>query len=147
MTVEGSEIVVRLGPREALAARRRTVRLPVSALRAVGVETSWWRVLRGEAARGVWLPGHCVGERRGPAGRDFVAVRAEAPALQMDLGPASPYARVAVSVPDPEPTERALRVLVPKDAVEPTDGREPTDRSEPTGRPEETEGPEETDTP
>ncbi|MFF6773089.1 hypothetical protein ACFY8W_05935 [Streptomyces sp. NPDC012637] len=125
MTVEETEIVVRLGLREALAARRRTVRLPVSALRDVGVENSWWRVLRGEAARGVWLPGRCAGERRGPAGTDFVAVRAETPALQMDLGPASPYARVAVSVPDPERTERALRGLIPEDAVEP-----PTEESD-----------------
>ncbi|WP_246095245.1 hypothetical protein [Streptomyces roseicoloratus] len=125
MTVEGTEIVVRLGPREALAARRRTIRLPVSALRAVGVENSWWRVLRGEAARGVWLPGRCVGERHGPPGTDFVAVRAETPALQMDLGPASRYARVAVSVPDPEQTERALRPYLPEDAVEPAEAEEP----------------------
>ncbi|MFF8598042.1 hypothetical protein ACF065_05340 [Streptomyces sp. NPDC015232] len=119
VTVEGSRIVVRLGLREALAARRRTVRVPVAALRALGVEPSWWRVLRGEAARGVWRPGHCVGLRHGPAGTDFVAVRAEEPALWMELGPESRFALVAVSVPNPEHTARALRVHLPAEPLVP----------------------------
>ncbi|MEV6329402.1 hypothetical protein [Streptomyces sp. NPDC051909] len=119
VAVEGTEIVVRLGPREALVARRRTIRVPVAALRALGVDPSWWRVLRGTAGRGVWLPGRCVGLRRGPAGTDFVAVRAEAPALWMDLAPESPFARIAVTVPDPDRTERALRVCLPEGPVTP----------------------------
>ncbi|MGW4163148.1 hypothetical protein [Streptomyces sp. NPDC004788] len=113
VTVEGSEVVVRLGLRETLAARRRTIRFPVSTLREVGVETSWWRVLRGEAGRGLWLPGRCVGLRHGPDGTDFVAVRAEGPALWMDLSPEAPFSRVSVSDPEPETTERALRVYMP----------------------------------
>ncbi|MFF0430680.1 hypothetical protein ACFYU9_00425 [Streptomyces sp. NPDC004327] len=111
--VEGSEVVVRLGLGEMPAARRRTVRFAVSALREVGVETSWWRVLRGEAGRGRWLPGRCVGLRHGPDGTDFVALSADGPVLWMDLDLAAPFSRVAVSVPDPRATERALRALMP----------------------------------
>lgn len=140
VTVEGTEIVVRLGLREALAARRRTVRAPVAALRALGVDASWWRVLRGEAGRGVWLPGRCVGLRHGPAGTDFVAVRAEAPALWMDLAPDAPFARIAVSVPDPDHTERALRALMPGEPVNPAEPGPPGMTAEP-GRPEGAEEP------
>ncbi|MFG3344331.1 hypothetical protein ACGF1Z_04625 [Streptomyces sp. NPDC048018] len=109
VVVEGAEIVVRLGLGEAMAARRRTVRVPVRALRGVGVETSWWRVLRGEAGPGRWLPGRCVGTRHGPGGPDFVAVRSDAPALFMDLSADAPFRRIAVSVPDPTETLTTLR--------------------------------------
>ncbi|MFI8961922.1 hypothetical protein ACIGO8_07390 [Streptomyces sp. NPDC053493] len=112
---DGTEVVVRLGLREAAAARRRTVRFPASELRRVTVEPSWWRVLRGEAGRGVWLPGRCVGVRHELTGTDFVAVRAEAPALCVDLGAGAPFRRVAVCVPRPEQTARELRSLVPAD--------------------------------
>lgn len=114
VSVEGSEVVVRLGLTEVPAARRRTVRFPVGALREVGVETSWWRVLRGEAGRGRWLPGRCVGVRHGPDGTDFVALRAGGPVLWMDLAPEAPFGRVAVSDPTPRATERALRAFMPK---------------------------------
>ncbi|MEU8617592.1 hypothetical protein [Streptomyces sp. NPDC048623] len=139
VTVEGTEIVVRLGPREALAARRRTVHAPVAALRALGVEPSWWRVLRGRTGRGVWLPGHCVGLRHGPAGTDFVAVRAGSPSLWMDLAPDSPFARIAVAVPDPDQVERALRLLMPEEALPPDAPGHPGMLPEPGRR----EGPDE----
>ncbi|MFI8825097.1 hypothetical protein [Streptomyces sp. NPDC053431] len=113
VAVEGTEIVVRLGLRETLAARRHTVRVPAAALRGVGVEASWWRVLRGAAGPGMWLPGRCVGTRHGPDGTDFVAVRSDGPALYMDLAPDAPFRRVAVSVADPDETERALRAVMP----------------------------------
>lgn len=93
VSVEGSEVVVLLGLAEMPAARRRTVRFPVAALREVGVETSWWRVLRGEADRGRWLPGRCVAVRHGPDGTDFVALRADGPVLWMDLAPEAPKTR------------------------------------------------------
>ncbi|MCX2180262.1 hypothetical protein KV205_06920 [Streptomyces sp. SKN60] len=143
VTVEGTEIVVRLGPREALAARRRTIRVPVAALRALGVDPSWWRVLRGTAGRGLWLPGRCVGRRHGPAGTDFVAVRAESPVLWMDLAPEAPFARVAVTVPDPEQTERALRVFMPEEPLIPDESGHPGMLPEPGRR----EGREEPDKP
>ncbi|MFG2115485.1 hypothetical protein ACGFRB_23130 [Streptomyces sp. NPDC048718] len=114
MVVEGEEIVVRLGPGEIPAARRRTVRLPVSALRRVGVEPDWWRVLRGEAGPGRWLPGRCVGVRHGPSGTDFTAVRSGGPVLWIELAPGAPFSRVAVSDPTPDTTARTLRGLLPR---------------------------------
>ncbi|MET9956345.1 hypothetical protein ABZ135_33030 [Streptomyces sp. NPDC006339] len=115
VTVDGDRVVVRLGPGETAAARRRTIRLPVAALRAVGVETGWWRALRGEAGRGRWMPGRCVGTRYGPAGEDFVAVRADGrPVLVLDFGRGAPFDRVALTVPDPERTARELRALMPE---------------------------------
>lgn len=114
VTVEGAEVVVRLGLREGLAARRRQVRLPVSALREVRVERSWWRVLRGRAGHGTWSPGRCSGVRNRPDGEDFVAVRAESTVLCLELDAGAPYRRVAVSVPDPERAERAVRAAMPE---------------------------------
>ncbi|MFK0046146.1 hypothetical protein ACIQU4_18955 [Streptomyces sp. NPDC090741] len=115
MSVEGADVVVRLGFREGLAARRREVRVPVSALRRVDVETSWWRVLRGQPGPGLWAPGRCVGIRHALGGEDFVAVRAGSVVLCMDLGPGAPFSRVAVSVAEPEPTGRALRAAMPEE--------------------------------
>ncbi|WP_185893767.1 hypothetical protein [Streptomyces sp. WAC05950] len=122
VTVEGTEVVVRLGLREGLAARRRQVRVPVSALREVHVERSWWRVLRGRAGHGTWSPGRCSGVRNRPDGEDFVAVRAESTVLCLELDAGAPYRRVAVSVPDPERAERAVRAAMPEgDPPEPPD--------------------------
>ncbi|WP_219669939.1 hypothetical protein [Streptomyces bambusae] len=129
VSVEGGEVVVRLSPQEALAARRRQLRVPVPALRGVRVEPSWWRVLRGAAGRGMWRPGRCVGVRRLPEGEDFVAVKSTGPALCMELGPDAPFRRVAVSVPDPARTERALRAAMPAEGAPDTDPPGPaTDR-------------------
>lgn len=114
VTVEGADVVVRLGFRERLAARRRQVRVPVAALRRVDVETSWWRVLRGAPGPGLWAPGRCVGIRHLPGGADdFVAVRAGSVVLCVDLGPGAIFDRVAVSVAAPERTAQAVRAAMP----------------------------------
>ncbi|WP_412075739.1 hypothetical protein ACLF6K_07680 [Streptomyces xanthophaeus] len=114
LSVEGSEIVVRLSLRERMAVRRSGFRVPVSALRQVGVESSWWRVLRGAPGRGSWHPGRCVGFRRLPeGGADFVAVRADHPALLLELDPDAALRRIAVSVADVEGTRRALLAVMP----------------------------------
>ncbi|APU42879.1 MULTISPECIES: hypothetical protein [unclassified Streptomyces] len=113
VSVEGAEVVVRLGLREGLAARRRKVRVPVSALREVRVEKSWWRVLRGRAGHGNWSPGRCSGVRSRPDGEDFVAVKADSTVLCLELDAGAPYRRVAVSVPDPEQAERRVRDAMP----------------------------------
>ncbi|MGW2272907.1 hypothetical protein [Streptomyces yangpuensis] len=115
VTVEGGEVVVRLGLREGLAARRRQVRVPVSALREVHVERSWWRVLRGRAGSGTWSPGRCSGVRNRPDGEDFVAVKAESTVLCLELAEGAPFRRVAVSVPDPERAERTVHEAMPQD--------------------------------
>ncbi|MCX4695349.1 hypothetical protein [Streptomyces sp. NBC_01408] len=114
VSVEGSEVVVRLSFRERMAVRRSGFRVPVAALRQVGVESSWWRVLRGAPGRGSWHPGRCVGFRRLPeGGADFVAVRADRPALLLELDPGAPLRRLALSVADAEGTRRALLAVMP----------------------------------
>ncbi len=112
-------LVVRLSWWEALLARRRTVRVPLSEVRATDVEPDWWRALRGTPVTGRCRPGRfCVGEREYPAGRDFVAVRAGLPTVLVDLWHPAPYVRLAVSVPDAEETSRALRRALGRDGDE-----------------------------
>jgi hypothetical protein len=123
--VEGADIVVRLSWREKLAARRREVRVPVSALRQVYVEPDWWRALRGETAKGVCIPARlCVGTRVFGADesyqghqQDFAAVRADTPVLCVDLRRTAPFSRLAVSVPYPDEVMRALRPFAPRDRL------------------------------
>ncbi|WP_063783874.1 hypothetical protein [Streptomyces sp. WM6372] len=122
--VEGADLVVRLGFLEGLAARRREVRVPVSALRRVDVETSWWRVLRGLPGPGRWAPGRCVGIRHALGGEDFVAVRAGSVVLCMDLGPGAPFNRVAVSVAEPERTGQAVRAAMPDEPAPAPEARQ-----------------------
>ncbi|MFI9583608.1 hypothetical protein ACIHCQ_17560 [Streptomyces sp. NPDC052236] len=118
VVVEGTDIVVRLSWWEKVAARRREVRVPVSALRQVHIEPDWWRALRGEAGKGAWIPARvCVGTRQLPEGKDFAAVRAAGPVLCVELLPSAPYSRLAVSVRDPAAAMRALLPLVPRDRV------------------------------
>lgn len=114
LDVEGAAdartLVVRLSWWEALLARRRTVRVPLSEVRATGVEPDWWRAMRGRPVTGRCRPGRfCVGEREHPLGRDFVAVRAGVPTVLVDLWHPVPYVRLAVSVPDAGQAARRLR--------------------------------------
>ncbi|MET9962276.1 hypothetical protein ABZ128_25000 [Streptomyces sp. NPDC006326] len=113
VTVEGGELVVRLSLRESLAARRREVRVPLSSLRRVEVESSWWRVLRGVPGHGSWRPGRCLGVRHAPGGDDFVAVKAQGPVLCMELAGEGALRRVAVSVPDARRLCEELSAFLP----------------------------------
>ncbi|MDT9686876.1 hypothetical protein Q5762_00610 [Streptomyces sp. P9(2023)] len=118
VTVEGTDIVVRLSPREKLAARRRAVRVPVAALREVRVEPDWWRALRGRRGRGLWIPDRLlVGTRLLPDGRDFAAVKPGTPVVCVEFRRDAPFARLAVSDPDPERAVRELRPYVPADLL------------------------------
>ncbi|MFD7324416.1 hypothetical protein ACFV9D_25540 [Streptomyces sp. NPDC059875] len=118
VAVEGAEIVVRLSLRETLAARRRQVRVPLSALREVRVEPDWWRALRGLRGRGLWIPDRlCVGIRVLPDGRDFVAITPGEPVLCVELRRDAPFGRLAVCDPDPDRAVRELRPYVPTDRL------------------------------
>ncbi|MFF1556417.1 hypothetical protein [Streptomyces sp. NPDC058279] len=114
LSVEGTDVVVRLSLRERLAVRRRRdIRVPVAAVRDVAVESSWWRVLRGVPTTGSWRPGRCVGVRRSPEGDDFVSVRAKGPVLRLDLSGDAGFRRLALTLPDADATARELRSLRP----------------------------------
>ncbi|MFI8204060.1 hypothetical protein [Streptomyces sp. NPDC085937] len=98
---DGWTVVVRPVWREALPARRREVRVPLSQVTATGVEPDWWRAMRGTPVVGRCRPGRiCVGEREHALGRDPVAVRAGVPAVLGTCGAPAPFVRPAVSVPD-----------------------------------------------
>ncbi|MET8768267.1 hypothetical protein [Streptomyces sp. NPDC004658] len=103
--VDDGDLVVRLPWRWALAARRRTVRLPLRFVDEVRVEPHWWRAVRPRpASRYRFRPGRwCVGEIEHTRGRDFVAVRMNGPVLVVStVGRGTPYARLALSTPDPQ---------------------------------------------
>ncbi|MFF4350199.1 hypothetical protein [Streptomyces sp. NPDC001530] len=123
LLVDDDDLVVRLSWPEGLAARRRQVRVPLAALQRVAVETAWWRALRGEADSGTWIPDTLLaGVRRYQRRHDFVAIRPGRPVVVADLGSASPFARIAVTVPDPQATVDAIRAVL---ARRRTDGRNP----------------------
>ena len=113
--VVGGDLVVHLKWRERAAARRGDVRVPLGTVRRVTVEPDWWRALRGDARRGLWVPGTlCVGTRVHHGGRDFVVVRPGVPVVCIALRRGAPFSLLAVSVPDgAESTARRLRRLAP----------------------------------
>jgi hypothetical protein len=110
LVVKGEDLIVRLLWWEKAAARRRDVYVPLSAVRQVVVEPDWWRALRGVRGRGVWIPGVLsLGTRPYLRGKDFTAVRARRPVVCVGLCHPSPYARLAITDPDPEAVAHAVR--------------------------------------
>jgi hypothetical protein len=110
LVIDGEDMVLRLALRERLLARRREVRMPLSAVREAAVEPDWWRGLRGLPRSGRWLPDRfCLGVWRHPEGLDFVAVRERGPVVVVELRPSAPFARLAVSEADAEGVVRAIR--------------------------------------
>ncbi|MFC8981113.1 hypothetical protein ACFU3J_07590 [Streptomyces sp. NPDC057411] len=111
LLVQNDDVVVRLSWREALAARRKGVRVPLGDVREARVEPDWWRALRGSVERGRWRPGRfCTGTRRHATGVDFVAVRAPGPVAVVELFPGRGLARLAVSSVDPDGAVKAVRL-------------------------------------
>lgn len=110
LVVKGEDLIVRLSWWEKAAARRRNVHVPLSAVHQVAVEPDWWRALRGVHGRGTWIPDVLsLGTRPHPRGKDFAAVRAHRPVVCVELRRPSPYARLAVTDPDPEAAAHAVR--------------------------------------
>ncbi|WP_405721846.1 hypothetical protein OG607_10770 [Streptomyces sp. NBC_01537] len=110
LVVKGGDLIVRLPWWEKAAARRRDVHVALSAVEQVTIEPDWWRALRGVRGRGTWVPGvFALGTRRHPRGMDFAAVRARGPVICVELRSPSPYARLAVTDPDPEAAAPAVR--------------------------------------
>ncbi|WP_225833973.1 hypothetical protein [Streptomyces sp. NK08204] len=111
--VDGDDLVVVLTWRERLAARRREVRVPLAAVSRVTVEPDWWRALRGDPARGVWIPGsRCIGTRVHLGGPDFVVLRPGRPAVCVELRPSAPFRLLAVCAPSRTEAEARARSLV-----------------------------------
>lgn len=131
--VQGDDLVMRLAWWEKAAARRGGVRVPLTAVRRVTVEPSWWRALRGVVLHGVWIPGVlCVGRRSHPGGQDFVAVRPGRPVVCVELRPTAPFSLLAVSVrDDAEAVAERLRRCTPDNDAS-TPWRQPLPAAEET---------------
>lgn len=130
LLVGEEDLVVRLSWREVPAARRRSVRVPLSAVRRVSEETSWWRVLRGWPSGGRWVPERfCVGTWRQPSGPDFVAVRPGTPAVVIETVARRPFARLSVSVPDAAAAVREIESRLRLDRPPGAPAPAPTPRS------------------
>lgn len=111
LVVENKDVVVRLPWREALIARRKEVRVPLTAVQDARVDPDWWRGLRGTTERGQWRPGRfCLGTWRHARGADFVAVRGAGPVAVVDLLPGGEFCRLSVSTADPEGAVQAVRI-------------------------------------
>ncbi|MGA3217634.1 MAG: hypothetical protein ABSE77_00950 [Acidimicrobiales bacterium] len=108
ITVDLNDVVVHLTALESVAAWRRTVRVPITAVRMVHVEE---RPLAGLALRrmpGLTCPGvFVVGSRRHQGQREFAAVRAGHPAVVLDAEGGA-WDRVVVS--DAEAVETAAEL-------------------------------------
>jgi hypothetical protein len=111
LVTQGDELVVRLSRVERLAALRRDVRVPLSAVEAVSVDPEPWCALRGVRAPGTGLPGVVAyGVRRLTGARpDFAAVHGSGPAVRVELGATASFGRLLVTVADPHATVAALR--------------------------------------
>ena len=110
LTVEGPELVVGLSWLEKLGALSGGVRVPLRAVRSASAEPDPWAALRGIRAPGTGIPGVIAyGTRRYSGGRDFAAVLDHRPAVRVDLGEGSPFARLVVSVSDADGTAAAIR--------------------------------------
>ncbi|GAA2746396.1 hypothetical protein [Kitasatospora cinereorecta] len=115
LLVDGGEVVVRLTWWERIVTHHRELRVPLAAVARVAVEPVAWRALRGVPEHGLLVPGAVsVGDRRHPAGRDFVAVRLprRQPVVCVDLRAPAPYRRIAVGDADAERTAERLRAAV-----------------------------------
>jgi hypothetical protein len=113
LATDGDELIVRLSALEKLAAFRDDVRVPLGAVTDVEVEPDPWGALRGIRAPGTGWPGVIAyGVRRWPGGKDFAAVLRRRPALRIELGDASPFARVLVTLDNPDASAQLVREAV-----------------------------------
>ncbi len=110
LVIDGDDLLIALTGLEQIAAFHRDVRLPRASIRTIGIEADPWCALRGIRAPGTGFPGVIAyGVRRSTGERpDFAAVRGRGPAVRIELGPPARYARVLVTVRDPEATVAAV---------------------------------------
>ena len=110
LMIEGDQLVIALSPLERAAAFHGDVRVPRASVRSIRVDPDPWCALRGIRAPGTGFPGVIAyGVRRSTGDRpDFAAVRGRGPAVRVELEPPSRFARVLVTVPDPEATIAAV---------------------------------------
>lgn len=111
LDVRQDALVVTLTGWERLAAMRREIRVPLTAVRGVCADPDPWSALRGTRVEGTGIPGVAVyGVRRMTGDRpDFAAIHGRGTAVRVELTPGARYGRLLVSVADPEATVAAVR--------------------------------------
>lgn len=108
LLLQGDDLVLHLLWWEKAMARRRDVRVPLLGVRRMTAEPSWWRALRGVPERAWRIPGALyLGVWQHPDGRDFLAIRPDAPVVVVDTWSGTPFARLAVSTPAAQRIVRA----------------------------------------
>jgi hypothetical protein len=111
LAVERDKLLVRLSFLEAIAAFRGDVRIPLSCVEQVTVESRPWRALRGFRAPGTGLPGVIAyGIRLATGGSpDFAALHGRGPAVRVECRPGAAFGRLLVTVEDPDATTTEIR--------------------------------------
>ena len=100
LTVNGTDLEVKLSPWEKLGAMRGDVSVPLGAVREVRLSGEPWHELRGIRAPGTGIPGViALGTRRGDGLRDFAAVYGRRPAVVVETN-GDPFDRLVVSCSD-----------------------------------------------
>jgi len=114
LAIEGLELAVRMSVVERAAAIHGDVRFPLASVTAVAVEPNVWAAMRGIRAPGTGIPFVIAyGTLRHPGGRDFVLVRGgRRPGLRIDFGSDAPFARLLMTVADPQEHASAIRQAV-----------------------------------
>jgi hypothetical protein len=106
--------VIRLSWLEKAGSLHGDVRVPLSAVRSVTVETRPWGLVRGIRAPGTGLPGViALGTFRYSGRRDFAVVYRNRPVVRVELGEDAPFARLLVAVASPE---QAAAMIAPASA-------------------------------
>lgn len=110
LAIQGDELIVTLTPLERLAALHGDLHVPLAAVREVRLEPDPWCALRGIRMPGTGFPGVIAyGVRRGTGARpDFAAVLGRGSAVRVELAEPCRYARLLVTVHDPQGTVAAV---------------------------------------
>jgi hypothetical protein len=112
LAIEGAELVVHLSAVEKLAAVRGSdARFALSSVTDVAVEPNAWAALRGIRAPGTGIPNVIAyGTLRHRDGKDLALVRGgKKPGLRVDFSPEAPFARLIVTVADPDASAQQIR--------------------------------------
>lgn len=105
LAIERRELVVHLSLAAKLAAIHGDARFPLASVTDVTVEPNVWGALRGIRAPGTGVPYMLAyGTRRWLGGKQ--------PGLRVDFGDGAPYARLVVTVADPQASAAAIRSAI-----------------------------------
>jgi len=124
LLVQGEQLVVRLSAWEKIAAGRRSLSVPLSAVTGVTVEAYPYKALRGSRSPGVSISGVLAyGLWRSPLPqRDFVALHGLGPAVRVLLNADAPYGAIIATVADARAAERKVFEAAGLPAVGHTNG-------------------------